>query len=74
MAGVGAGAWTYAHTLVSTPRTAPGSTPRTDRLRRVLRAVAVVSCLPYLAVKAAWIAGSHLGIPDGSPSSTTAHR
>ncbi|MFD0606575.1 hypothetical protein [Streptomyces aureus] len=55
------------HTLVSTPRTAPGSTPRTDRLRRVLRAVAVVSCLPYLAVKAAWIAGSHLGIPDGSP-------
>ncbi|MFA3841102.1 hypothetical protein [Streptomyces aureus] len=54
------------HTLVSTPRTAPGSTPRTDRLRRVLRAGAVVSCLPYLAVKAAWIAGSHLGIPDGS--------
>ncbi|MCX5080909.1 MULTISPECIES: hypothetical protein [Streptomyces] len=54
------------HTLASAPRTAPGSAPRTDRLRRVLRAVAVVSCLPYLAIKAAWIAGSHLGIPDGS--------
>ncbi|MFE2991334.1 hypothetical protein [Streptomyces sp. NPDC059262] len=54
------------HTLASAPRTAPGSAPRTDRLRRGLRAVAVVSCLPYLAIKAAWIAGSRLGIPDGS--------
>ncbi|GHH03792.1 hypothetical protein [Streptomyces lanatus] len=34
--------------------------------RRVLRAVAIVSCVPYLGLKAAWIAGSHLGIPDGS--------
>jgi hypothetical protein len=37
-----------------------------DRLRRLLRAVAIVSCVPYLALKAAWIAGSHLGIPQGS--------
>ncbi|MEU3935283.1 hypothetical protein AB0E85_25120 [Streptomyces sp. NPDC029044] len=36
------------------------------RTRRVLRAVAVVSCAPYLALKAAWIAGSHVGIPAGS--------
>ncbi|MEU3886539.1 hypothetical protein [Streptomyces sp. NPDC029041] len=37
------------------------------RTRRILRTVAVVSCVPYLALKAAWIAGSHLGIPEGSP-------
>ncbi|MGW7495316.1 hypothetical protein ACWGKA_13570 [Streptomyces luteogriseus] len=34
--------------------------------RRILRAVAVVSCAPYLALKAAWAAGSHVGIPEGS--------
>ncbi|MXM63121.1 hypothetical protein GR925_06575 [Streptomyces sp. HUCO-GS316] len=34
--------------------------------RRVVRAVAVVACLPYLGLKVAWIAGSHVGIPDGS--------
>ncbi|MFE9839791.1 hypothetical protein ACFYP4_32315 [Streptomyces sp. NPDC005551] len=39
---------------------------RADRVRHVLRAVAVVSCLPYLGLKTAWIAGSHLGIPEGS--------
>ncbi|MEU7277924.1 hypothetical protein AB0A69_03855 [Streptomyces sp. NPDC045431] len=43
------------------PRAAgPGSA------RRVLRALAVVSCVPYLGLKAAWIAGSRVGIPDGS--------
>ncbi|MGW7820678.1 hypothetical protein ACWGLF_21705 [Streptomyces puniciscabiei] len=36
-------------------------------LRRSLRFVAVAACLPYLSLKLAWIAGSHLGIPDGSP-------
>ncbi|MER6029219.1 hypothetical protein [Streptomyces sp. NPDC001851] len=35
--------------------------------RRRLRRVAITACLPYLSLKAAWIAGSHLGIPDGSP-------
>ncbi|MFJ3310245.1 hypothetical protein ACIPSA_46085 [Streptomyces sp. NPDC086549] len=35
--------------------------------RRLLRLVAIVACLPYLCLKLAWIAGSHLGIPDGSP-------
>ncbi|MBT2676059.1 hypothetical protein J7E95_35785 [Streptomyces sp. ISL-14] len=36
------------------------------RSRRALRAVAIVSCLPYLSLKIAWIAGSRIGIPDGS--------
>ncbi|WP_432174828.1 hypothetical protein [Streptomyces sp. Tue6028] len=36
------------------------------RARRVLRAVAVVSCVPYLSLKTAWVAGSRIGIPDGS--------
>lgn len=34
--------------------------------RRVLRAAAVVATLPYLTLKAAWLGGSHVGIPDGS--------
>ncbi|WP_328909468.1 hypothetical protein OG230_08200 [Streptomyces sp. NBC_00234] len=36
------------------------------RARTVLRNIAIASCLPYLALKTAWIAGSHVGIPDGS--------
>ncbi|MCN9244356.1 hypothetical protein NGF19_26825 [Streptomyces sp. RY43-2] len=35
--------------------------------RRVLCSVAVASCLPYLGLKVAWISGSHVGIPSGSP-------
>ncbi|AOR35048.1 hypothetical protein BFF78_31905 [Streptomyces fodineus] len=35
--------------------------------RRSLRLVAITACLPYLSLKLAWVAGSHLGIPDGSP-------
>lgn len=35
--------------------------------RRALRVVAGLACLPYLSLKAAWISGSHLGIPAGSP-------
>ncbi|MEU9096314.1 hypothetical protein [Streptomyces sp. NPDC048361] len=34
--------------------------------RRALRAAAITACLPYLTLKALWIAGSHVGIPDGS--------
>ncbi|MGK5733441.1 hypothetical protein [Streptomyces sp. URMC 124] len=34
--------------------------------RRVLRAVTIAACLPYLGLKVAWVAGSHLGIPEGS--------
>ena len=45
---------------------AAGTTAGPGRTRRILRAVAVVSCVPYLALKAAWVAGSHVGIPEGS--------
>lgn len=34
--------------------------------RTTLRAVAIVSCLPYITLKIAWVAGSRVGIPDGS--------
>ncbi|MEV4505776.1 hypothetical protein [Streptomyces klenkii] len=34
--------------------------------RRALRAVAIAACLPYLGLKAAWLSGSRLGIPEGS--------
>jgi hypothetical protein len=33
---------------------------------RVLRAVAFAACVPYLALKVAWAAGSRVGIPAGS--------
>ncbi|WP_405425662.1 hypothetical protein [Streptomyces erythrochromogenes] len=34
--------------------------------RNILTAVALVATVPYLALKAAWLAGSRIGIPDGS--------
>ncbi|MFJ3964455.1 hypothetical protein [Streptomyces sp. NPDC090036] len=34
--------------------------------QRILRAVAVVATVPYVGLKAAWLAGSNLGIPEGS--------
>lgn len=40
--------------------------PRPGAGRRALRAVAVAATLPYLTLKAAWLAGSRTGIPDGS--------
>lgn len=46
----------------------PEGTPyRSSPARSVLRALAIVSCVPYVGLKAAWMAGSRLGIPDGSP-------
>ncbi|MBD3578951.1 MULTISPECIES: hypothetical protein [Streptomyces] len=33
---------------------------------RLLRAAAVAATLPYLALKTAWLAGSDIGIPEGS--------
>ncbi|MFE7777545.1 hypothetical protein ACFU5O_27345 [Streptomyces sp. NPDC057445] len=50
--------------LSTTPQ--PPSTPWPGRGLRALRAVVVASCVPYLALKIAWIAGSRIGIPDGS--------
>ncbi|MFE7413878.1 hypothetical protein [Streptomyces laurentii] len=35
-------------------------------LRPALRVLAMVACLPYIALKVAWVAGSRIGIPDGS--------
>ncbi|WP_241695010.1 hypothetical protein [Streptomyces sp. C] len=40
--------------------------PRLGTGRRVLRAVGLAATVPYLTLKAAWLAGSHIGIPDGS--------
>ncbi|MFI5807406.1 hypothetical protein [Streptomyces sp. NPDC051561] len=53
------------HTPLVAP-TAPAAALPLSPARRVLRALAVVSCVPYLALKAGWIAGGRLGIPDGS--------
>lgn len=44
----------------------PGGTVL-PRSRRLLRAAAVVACLPYLTLKTAWVAGSRTGIPADSP-------
>lgn len=50
------------------PSTSPvAARVATGPRRRALRLVAIAACLPYLCLKLAWIAGSHLGIPDGSP-------
>ncbi|MFF1922956.1 hypothetical protein ACFVW8_20600 [Streptomyces sp. NPDC058221] len=49
------------------PATAPAATaPATTRFRTALRTLAIVSCLPYIVLKAAWISGSHVGIPADS--------
>ncbi|WP_329115396.1 hypothetical protein [Streptomyces sp. NBC_01465] len=34
--------------------------------QRVLRALALAACLPYLSLKIAWLSGSVVGIPEGS--------
>ncbi|MFE7336345.1 hypothetical protein [Streptomyces griseus] len=50
------------------PTEPPEASPyRVGRARAVLRAVAMVSCLPYIGLKAAWMAGGRVGVPDGSP-------
>ncbi|MFG2338431.1 hypothetical protein [Streptomyces yangpuensis] len=41
-------------------------TPSQGVGRRVLAAAAVAATVPYLALKAAWLSGSRIGIPDGS--------
>ncbi|GGW88849.1 hypothetical protein GCM10010297_07740 [Streptomyces malachitofuscus] len=51
-------------TLAPAAVTGSGTLPRS---RRLLRAVAVTACLPYLTLKTAWVAGSRTGIPAGSP-------
>ncbi|WP_231626631.1 hypothetical protein [Streptomyces apocyni] len=66
---------TPTRTPVPAPAPAPAPAPPSDaaaprplsRTRRALRALAIASCVPYLAIKIAWIFGSSVGIPDGSP-------
>ncbi|MEU4727741.1 hypothetical protein [Streptomyces sp. NPDC023588] len=43
-----------------TPAPGPGT------VRNVLRVAALAATVPYLALKTAWLAGSRIGIPDGS--------
>ena len=50
------------HTLAPAPLPARARTA----VPRILRAIALLACLPYLTLKIAWIAGSHIGIPEGS--------
>ncbi|MFD0268491.1 hypothetical protein ACFVGY_18245 [Streptomyces sp. NPDC127106] len=47
------------------PSSASPASPATP-VQRLLRAAAVIATVPYLALKAAWLAGSHIGIPAGS--------
>ncbi|MEV7383034.1 hypothetical protein AB0O10_32615, partial [Streptomyces lydicus] len=48
-------------------RTAPARTTRRGRTTRtVLRVTTLAACVPYLTLKIAWIAGSRIGIPEGS--------
>ncbi|MFB7585490.1 hypothetical protein [Streptomyces sp. NPDC056169] len=51
-----------AHSL--TP--APSAAHRPTVLRRVLRVLAIVACLPYISLKVVWVAGGEIGIPAGS--------
>ncbi|MEU3078085.1 hypothetical protein [Streptomyces laurentii] len=46
-------------------RPGPGPGPA-GPLRPALRVLAMVACLPYIALKVAWVAGSRIGVPDGS--------
>ncbi|MFJ3159604.1 hypothetical protein [Streptomyces kanasensis] len=47
-------------------RAEPRSGTRPGPVTRAVRAVAIGACLPYLALKVAWLSGSRVGIPDGS--------
>ncbi|MFH9871372.1 hypothetical protein ACH4NT_35530 [Streptomyces lydicus] len=50
-----------------TTRAAPARTARRGRTTRtVLRVTTLAACVPYLTLKIAWIAGSRIGIPEGS--------
>ncbi|MGE7390254.1 hypothetical protein ACQKM2_32725 [Streptomyces sp. NPDC004126] len=56
----------HANRPTGTTGTTGTTSPRPGAGRRVLRAVAITATVPYLSLKAAWLAGSHIGIPDGS--------
>ncbi|MEU2114130.1 hypothetical protein ABZ567_00430 [Streptomyces sp. NPDC016459] len=49
------------------PRTdLPPPPHRPTAVRRALRVVAILACVPYVSLKVAWVAGSEIGIPPGS--------
>ncbi|MFD3436273.1 hypothetical protein ACFWU3_02055 [Streptomyces sp. NPDC058685] len=45
---------------------APPAAIQPSRAAAVLRAAAIVACVPYVTLKTAWMAGSTIGIPEGS--------
>ncbi|MFH7597172.1 hypothetical protein WDV06_19025 [Streptomyces racemochromogenes] len=56
----------HATHAMSTTSTTPPSVPRPGTGHRILRATALAATLPYLTLKAAWLGGSRIGIPEGS--------
>jgi hypothetical protein len=46
--------------------TTPSTPASPSRAARILRALAITACVPYLVLKIAWVSGSRVGIPDGS--------
>ncbi|WP_329277457.1 hypothetical protein [Streptomyces sp. NBC_00691] len=48
------------------PSPAPRAEGRAGPARRALRLLAILACVPYVSLKAAWMAGSEIGIPAGS--------
>ncbi|MFF8262913.1 hypothetical protein [Streptomyces virginiae] len=51
---------------VHTTHAPQSSAPPPGAGRHILTAVALAATVPYLALKAAWLSGSRIGIPDGS--------
>ncbi|MET9611059.1 helix-turn-helix transcriptional regulator [Streptomyces sp. NPDC006512] len=54
------------HTTHATRPPSPAPAPAPGTGRRIFRAAALAATVPYLTLKAAWVAGSRIGIPDGS--------
>ncbi|MFH8835733.1 hypothetical protein [Streptomyces sp. NPDC017868] len=52
--------------MTETTPAAAAPAPGTAPARRALRVLAILACLPYIALKVAWVAGSDIGIPAGS--------
>ncbi|MGW7101987.1 hypothetical protein [Streptomyces sp. NPDC054838] len=57
---------TYAATYAGQPPSTGPGTSRPGVVGRILRAAALATTVPYLCLKGAWLAGSRIGIPDGS--------
>ncbi|MFF3952656.1 hypothetical protein ACFYY1_05570 [Streptomyces sp. NPDC001890] len=53
--------------MTRTPLAASAAAQRPTGTRIALRILTIVSTLPYIALKTAWVAGSRIGIPDDSP-------